>query len=71
MGIVALGLAIGMFMPRVHMRGREDLIAEARAGEAGAGEAGADEAGADDDADAETPESGFAGEPDKAGAPGK
>ena len=63
-GIVALGLAIGMFMPRVHMRGREDLIAEARAGEAGA-----DETGVDDDAEA--PESGLAGEPDKAGAPGK
>ena len=68
-GIVALGLAIGMFMPRVHMRGREDLIAEARAGEAGT-----DEAGAEDDAvtaDNAPPESGLAGEPDKAGAPGQ
>lgn len=69
-GIVALGLAIGMFMPRVHMRGREDLIAEARAGEADADEAGVDEdaAAAIDDA---PPESGLAGEPDKAGAPGQ
>lgn len=68
-GIVALGLAIGMFMPRVHMRGREDLIAEARAGEAGA-----EEAGVEDDAvtaDNAPPESGLAGEPDKAGAPGQ
>lgn len=67
-GIVALGLAIGMFMPRVHMRGREDLIAEARAGEADADGTGADEDAA---TDADAPESGFAGEPDKAGAPGK
>ena len=58
-GIVALGLAIGLFMPRVRMRGREELLAEAR------GE------GADDDeaARAEAPE--FAGDPERAGSPGQ
>lgn len=68
-GIVALGLAIGLFMPRVHMRGREDLLAEARDGEADTdAEEDAGEVGAED---APAPESGLAGEPDKAGAPGK
>ena len=28
-GIVAVGLAIGLFMPRIRMRGREELMAEA------------------------------------------
>lgn len=60
-GIVALGLAIGLFMPRVRMRGREELLAEAR------GE-GAD-ASADEAAGAEAPE--FAGDPERAGSPGQ
>ncbi len=64
-GIVALGLAIGLFMPRVEMRGREELMAEAEAAEAGAA----------------TPEGAtaadlsrrgsFRSEPEDAGAPGE
>lgn len=64
-GVVAVGLAIGMFMPRVRMRGREELLAEAEA-------QGADGDASDDDGDpagAEAPE--FAGDPEQAGAPGR
>ncbi len=56
-GIVAVGLAIGIFMPRVRMRGREELMAEAR-GESLPGEDEAEEPG------------GFGVEPEEAGAPG-
>ncbi len=73
-GIVALGLAIGLFMPRVHMRGREDLLAEARAGEAGADDddtAAATPEDASMPEAAPAPEGGFTGEPDEAAAPGK
>jgi EmrB/QacA subfamily drug resistance transporter len=56
-GIVAVGLAIGLFMPRVRMRGREELMAEA-SGESLPDEDDADEPG------------GFGVEPEEAGAPG-
>ncbi len=61
-GIVALGLAIGLFMPRVRMRGREELLAEAR----GEGADASDDEAADE---AEAPE--FAGDPERAGSPGQ
>lgn len=56
-GIVAVGLAIGLFMPRVRMRGREELMAEAQG----------ERLPAEDEA-AET--GGFGVEPEEAGAPG-
>ena len=56
-GIVAVGLAIGLFMPRVRMRGREELMAEARG-----------ESLPDEDEAAET--GGFGAKPGEAGAPG-
>ena len=56
-GIVAVGLAIGLCMPRVRMRSREDLMAEA-SGESPPGEDDAEEPG------------GFGVEPEEAGAPG-
>lgn len=62
-GIVALGLAIGLFMPRVRMRGREELLAEAR----GEGADASDDDG--DPAGAEAPE--FPGDPERAGSPGQ
>lgn len=58
MAIVAVGLAIGLFMPRIHMRGREELMAEAQ---------GATLA---EDGDEEEP-GGFGVEPEEAGAPGE
>ena len=58
-GIVATGLAIGLFMPRVRMRGREELLAEAQ------GRTLPDK----DDGDGEA--SGFGVEPEEAGAPGE
>ncbi len=58
MAIVAVGLAIGLFMPRVRMRGREELMAEAQ---------GATLA---EDGDEEEP-GGFGVEPEEAGAPGE
>ena len=57
-GIVSVGLAIGLFMPRIRMRGREELMAEAR-GE-GLAEDGDDEESG-----------GFGVEPEEAGAPGE
>ena len=63
-GIVALGLAIGLFMPRVRMRGREELLAEAR----GEGADASDDDGQAAD-EAEAPE--FAGDPERAGSPGQ
>lgn len=63
-GVVAVGLAIGMFMPRVRMRGRDELLAEAQGADA-SDDAGGDPVGAGDDA----PE--FAGDPERAGAPGR
>ena len=59
-GVVAVGLAIGLFMPRVRMRGRDELLAEAQGADASG-----DAAGAGEDA----PE--FAGDPERAGAPGR
>lgn len=63
-GIVALGLAIGLFMPRVRMRGREELLAEARGDDADASDDGGQAADG-----AEAPE--FAGDPERAGSPGQ
>ena len=57
-GFVAVGLAIGLLMPRVRMRGREELMAEAQ-GEAPPGDA----------EEGEEP-GGFGVEPEEAGAPG-
>ncbi len=57
-GFVAVGLAIGLLMPRVRMRGREELMAEAQ-GEAPPGDA----------EESEEP-GGFGVEPEEAGAPG-
>ena len=57
MAIVSVGLAIGLFMPRVRMRGREELMAEAR-GEKPPDEGESDEPGS------------FGVEPEEAGAPG-
>ena len=57
MAIVSVGLAIGLFMPRVRMRGREELMAEAR-GEKPPDEGESDERGS------------FGVEPEEAGAPG-
>ena len=57
-GIVAVGLAVGMFMPRIRMRGREELMAEAR-GARMAEEGESEEPG------------GFGVEPEEAGAPGE
>ena len=56
-GIVAVGFAIGLLMPRIRMRSREDLIAEA-SGESPPGEDDAGEPGS------------FGVEPEEAGAPG-
>ncbi len=58
MGIVAVGLVIGLFMPRVRMRGREELMAEARG----------EQLPADGEDLEERP--GFGPEPEEAGAPG-
>lgn len=63
-GVVAVGLAIGLFMPRVRMRGRDELLAEAQGADA-SDDIGGDPVGAGDDA----PE--FAGDPERAGAPGR
>ena len=56
-GIVAVGFVIGLLMPRVRMRGREELMAEARG-----------ESLPDEDEAAET--GGFGAKPGEAGAPG-
>ena len=64
-GIVALGLAIGLFMPRVRMRGREELMAEA------AGGRGRRRAGEEAAAAAPFEPGGFRSEPEEAGAPGE
>lgn len=66
-GVAAVGLAIGMFMPRVRMRGREELLAEARDADGAASGDGA--SGDGDPAGAGAPE--FAGDPEQAGAPGE
>ena len=60
-GIVAVGIAIGLLMPRVRMRGREELMAEAR------GEAPPD----DGEGEGEEAGGGFGVEPEEAGAPGE
>ena len=57
-GIVAVGLVIGLFMPRVRMRGREELMAEARG----------EQPPADDEELEERPA--FGAGPEEAGAPG-
>ncbi len=57
-GIVAVGLVIGMFMPRVRMRGREEMMAEARG----------EQLPADDEDMDQRP--GFGPGPEEAGAPG-
>lgn len=56
-GIVAVGFAIGLLMPRIRMRSREELMAEAQ-GESPPGEDDKEERG------------GFGAEPEEAGAPG-
>ncbi len=63
-GLVAVGFVIGLFMPRVRMRGREEMMAEAE----GDTPFAADAPASDSDAPGERP--GFGVEPEEAGAPG-
>lgn len=59
-GIVAVGIAIGLLMPRIKMRGREELMAEAQGEQPPAdGEDEGEERG------------GFGVEPEEAGSPGE
>ena len=59
-GIVAVGIAIGLLMPRIKMRGREELMAEAQGEQPPAdGEGEGEERG------------GFGVEPEEAGSPGE
>ena len=60
-GIVAVGLAIGLFMPRVRMRGREEMMEEAQSG-------GPPMDTMDEDEDAQP--GAFGADPEEAGAPG-
>ena len=59
-GIVAVGIAIGLLMPRIKMRGREELMAEAQG----------EQPPADGDAEGEE-RGGFGVEPEEAGSPGE
>ena len=63
MAIVSVGLAIGLFMPRIRMRGREELMAEAREGQPPMDTM-------EEDEDAEAKPGALGVEPEKAGAPG-